>query len=99
VREVLQAMKIQDDRYTEMIKTMASAFMVEKEAHNYQLAEKRYMKTIEMADSFGPFAEQIEAIGYMGLSRIYKAKGLKNEARRYARKAADHSVYSFIIDE
>jgi len=99
VKSVLESIKIQDDPYSEMIRVMANAFLAEKEAKNNRLAGKGYWKTVELADSFGPFADQFKAIGYMGLSRLSKQKGLQSEARRYARKASNHTVYGFIIDE
>ncbi len=99
VREVLETMKTQEDRYTEMIRVMAGAFMAEKEARNDRLAGKGYWETVERADSFGTFADQFKAIGYMGLWRIHKQKGLNGEASRYARKASKYTVYKFILDE
>jgi len=92
-------MKIQDNKYSEMVRAMASAFLAEKEIKNDLLAEKLYMKTVEFADSFGPFADQFKAIGYMGLSRLNEQKGLYSEARTYARKASKHTSYAFILDE
>lgn len=98
-KEVLESGETQDDSYSEMIRVMAGAFVAEKEAGNLQLAGKGYWKTIELANSFGPFADLFKAIGYMGLSRIHENKGLHGEAKRYARKASNHTVYSFILDE
>ncbi len=62
-------------------------------------AEKKYHFTIELADTIGHFADSYKAIGYMGLSRLNERKGLHNEAKKYARKAADYSNYSFILGE
>lgn len=98
-REVLGTMVTQRDSYSEMIRVMAGAFMAEMESKNYPMAEKGYMKTVEMADTFGPYAELYKAIGYMGLSRIYKQQGNTSEAGSYARKAAKYTTYSFILDE
>lgn len=99
VKEVLEEMKIQDNKYSEMVRAMASAFLAEKEIKNDLLAGKLYMKTVEFADSFGPFADQFKAIGYMGLSRLNEQKGLNSEARTYERKASKHTSYAFILDE
>jgi len=98
-KEVLKDMNIQDDNYSEMVRTMARAYMAEKETMNNQLAEKWYLKTVELADSFGPYADQFKAIGYMGLARINEQKGLRSEARKYARKASKHTSYAFILGE
>jgi hypothetical protein len=99
VKEVLEEMKNQDDNYSEMIRTMARAYMAEKELRNDLLAGKLYMKTLKLADSFGPFTNQFKAIGYMGLSRLNEQKGLNSEARRYARKASKHTTYAFILED
>jgi hypothetical protein len=98
VRQVLGSMKQQEDTYSEMIRAMAGAFMAENQSGSAQEAGKGYWTTIEMADSFGPFADQFQAIGYMGLSRLHAKKGLKSETRRYARKASNRTAYSFILD-
>lgn len=99
VREILETMKTQEDKYSDMIRVMAGAFLAEKENQNYRLAEKGYKKTVDMADSFGPFANQFKAIGYMGSSRLFNHKGNHSEANKYARKASKYTVYSFILDE
>lgn len=99
VREVLDAMKTQSDSYSAMVRSMAAAFMAEKEAGNLPLAEQEYLKTIELADSFGPIADVFTAMGYMGLSRIYEKNGLHNESGKYARKASKYTVYRFILDQ
>ncbi|MEN8230083.1 MAG: hypothetical protein ABFS38_18120 [Bacteroidota bacterium] len=97
--EILEAMETQEDDYSKMVMIMANAFMAEKVAGNDRLAGKGYLKTIEMADSFGPFADQFKAIGYMGLSRLNEQKGLHSEAKRYARKASSYTTYRYILDE
>jgi hypothetical protein len=99
VLEVMDSMKAQDDAYSEMIRFLADAFIAEKQTGDQRLAGKRYQKTIEKADTFGPFADLFKAMGYMGLSRLHERKGLKNEAKRYARKASKLTVYSFILNE
>ena len=99
VREILETMKTQEDNYSEMIRVMAGAFLAEKEVQDDRLAGKGYRKTVEMADSFGPFANQFKAIGYMGSSRLHNHKGNHREASKYARKATKYTVYKFILDE
>lgn len=98
-QEILEAMNKHEDNYSEMVRNMADAFMAEKVAGNDRLAGKRYLQTVELADSFGPVADQFKAIGYMGLSRLNEQKGLHSEARRYARKASNYTAYRFILDE
>jgi len=99
VKIVLEAMEDQNDNYSKMVRAMANGYMAEKETKNDRLAGKWYLRTIEAADSFGPIADQFKAIAYMGLARLSEQKGLRSEARRYARKASHHTSYSFILDE
>lgn len=99
VTEILEAHKSVKSPYSNMIRTLANAFIAEKQKENMQLAEKGYLQTIELAESFGTFTDQFKAIGYMGLSRINAQRGLESEARRYARKASSLTVYSFILNE
>jgi hypothetical protein len=99
VRDLLLETAQQEDRYSEMIRTLASAFMAENmQDLNYQ-AGTAYMLTIEMADTFGPFADIYKAMGYMGLSRMNEKMDLQNEADKYARKASHFTSYSFILEE
>ena len=99
VREVIKSMENQDGPYTEMIRTMASAFITEKETNNHKLAGRQYQNTIKLANSFGPFTNQFAAIAYMGLSRLNSQKGLFSEAKKNARKADNLTTYRFILDD
>ena len=97
--KILESMKSQEDVFSEMIRQFASAFLLDKTSDSDAEAGKKYLRTIELADSIGPFADTYKAMGYMGLSRLYDRKGLYSESRRYARKASNYTVYSFILDE
>lgn len=99
VDKVLELIATQEDVYSEMIRQFARAFGLEKNSDNDEEAGKRYLRTIELADSIGPFADTFKAMAYMGLSRLYDQKGLYSESRRYAWKASRYTVYSFILDE
>jgi hypothetical protein len=99
VRKVLDQMTGQDDPYSEMIRQLAGAFFSEKIPGDDASAGKKYQRTIDLADSFGPMADTFKAMGYMGLSRLYEQKGIYDEARRCARKASNYAPYSFIPDE
>lgn len=98
-RQMIATMKDQHDDYSEMIRTMSSAYLEEKETGNQRRAERDYRKTIEYATSFGSFTDSFTAIGYMGLSRIAKSNGDHKEASGYARKAGRYTSYPFILDE
>ncbi|MCK4748845.1 MAG: hypothetical protein KAT15_17445, partial [Bacteroidales bacterium] len=99
VGEVLHEIGSQEDDYSEMIRQLAGAFREEKAEGNDIMAGKKYQRTIDLAGSFGPFADIFKAMGYMGLSRLHETRGLHSEAKRYARKASNLTVYRFILDE
>jgi len=98
VDEVIGPITSQEDDYSGLVQSMAGAFRSEMNG-DLANAEKKYHFTIELADTIGLFADSYKAIGYMGLSRLNERKGLHNEAKKYARKAADYSNYSFILGE
>ena len=98
-RQLLLETTDQEDPYSEMVQTFAAAFLAEKESGEENLANKKYMETIELADSFGPIADIYKAMGYMGLSRLFENKGLDKESKDYARKASRLTSYAFILDE
>jgi hypothetical protein len=99
VQEMLRIMEGEKDPWSDMIRTLAEAFMAEKQSANDLLAAEGYKKLRNSADSFGPFADVYAAMAYMGLSRLNEQKGLESEARRYARKASKLTAYHFILDE
>jgi len=99
VREILENMDHQQNSYAELVNETALAFLEEKDVRNLGLARRKYFRVLEMAESIGPFADIFQAIGYMGLSRIYERRGLNIDAKRYARKAASHTAYTYILNE
>jgi len=99
VRNELESLSHYNDRYAALISSLAEAFLAEKERGDDNLAEKYYLETEKIADSFGPFADIYKAIVYMGLSRLNKERGRSGDARSYERKASNLTFYSFILDE
>jgi len=99
VKKLLYDTADQEDRYSEMIRTLAFAFLAEKESGEESRSRTGYIETIELAESFGPFADIYGAMGYMGLSRLHEKEGLQREAENYARKASRLTTYAFILDE
>ena len=81
-----------------MIRAMVQATLSENDG-NRKNAETQYQSTIELAESFGPFADQFQAIAYMGLSRLSADKGMKTQAKRYARNAENYTDYRFILGD
>lgn len=98
VSRLMLTINPQKDSYSEMVKTMTEAYMAEHASLNDTQAKTGYLKTVAQADSFGPIADMFKAIGYMGLSRISEKEGKEGDARRYARKASNHTVYAFILE-
>jgi tetratricopeptide (TPR) repeat protein len=99
VQEVLSSMKDQEDRWTELVRTLAESYMAEKQWNNDVQAGRGYQKLLDLADSFGPIADAYSAMAYMGLSRIYEKMGDESEARKFSRKASKHTSYPFILGE
>jgi hypothetical protein len=99
VKEVISTMKHQSDRYSEMVRSMASGFMAEKLNENHNKAKRDYLHTIALAEEFGPFADQFAAIGYMGLSRVEMSSGNEKEANEHAKRASRLTKYPFILEE
>jgi hypothetical protein len=97
-KEVISSMNHQHDGYSEMIRSMASAIIAEKQDSNSRRATTDYKSTIEYAGNFGPFADQFAAIGYMGLSRLELRSGEERKSAEYARKAARLTSYPFILE-
>jgi hypothetical protein len=99
VTVVINHMESQNDSYSDMIRSLASAFQAEMNEEDDLKAGKLYQQVIEHAESIGPFANNFKAMGYMGLSRLHEQKRLDGEASRYARKASKLTVYKFILEE
>ena len=99
VKEVLSERVNGNDSYSEMINTLANAFMDEREPGKETLAGTGFRKTIELAETFGPIADIYQAMGYMGLSRLYQKRGLDRESDSFARKASHLTHYRFILEE
>lgn len=99
VEEILGSMEGQNDPWTDMIRTLAKAFIAEKQEGKDILADHAYQDLLKQAESFGPFADVYAAIAYMGLSRLSAQKGMESEARRYARNASKLTSYRFILDQ
>ena len=78
---------------------MSKAFLSEQFLSNDNHAKEGYIKTVELAESFGQVADMYKAIGYMGLSRISEREELHHQAKKYARVASHHTDYRFIINE
>ena len=98
-RELLLETADQEDPYSEMVQTFAAAFLAEKESGEEIRSRSGYMETIELAETFGPYADIYGAMGYMGLSRLHEKEGLQDEAEDYKRKASRLTSYAFILDE
>ena len=94
---LLKYMEGQEDPWSEMNRTLARAFMAER--NREEEAAGSYQNLLKQADSFGPIADVYVAMAYMGLSRISEQEEMEREARKYARKAAKKTTYRFILDE
>ena len=95
-KEIIISTENQKDEYSEMLRILADAFMSEMSGDAGK-TEQKYLSGIELAKSVGYFADTYLAIGYMGLSRLSEKKGSHKEAKSYARKAENYTVYKFIL--
>lgn len=98
-RQILIRMSHQDDGYSQMIRTYTLAFLAEMESGDDRAAGRHYREAFELAESFGPIANNYKAMASMGLSRLYKKRGKQSESKRFSRKASNLTVYRFILDE
>ncbi len=99
VRNLLEPSTTQEGSYSLMIRTFAAAFLAEKESGDKNQARSGYMETMELAETFGPFADIYGAMAYMGLSRLHEKEGLHQEAEEFKRKASRLTTYDFILEE
>ena len=99
VREITKNMDNQRNIYARMVRETATAFLTEKETDQLDLARKKYLRVIELAESIGPFADRFQAIAFMGLSRISERDGQGFDALRYRRKASRYTSFNFILNE
>lgn len=99
VRKMLAESVRNEDAFSGMIRTLAKAFLAEGESGQETMARNAYLETIDMAEEFGPLADLYQAMGYMGLSRLFERMGLEQESREYRRKAARLTSYDFILNE
>jgi len=97
VRELLAGMDGKSSGWSNMNRTLATAFM--SEADRKGKSEEAYKLLLKSAENFGPIADIYMAMAYMGLSRLSRQKGLENEARKFARKAGKYTTYEFILEE
>ena len=58
-----------------------------------------YLETIELADTFGSYADIYKAMAYMGLSRLHQKKGLEKRGSSYARKASNLLPTTLFLNE
>jgi hypothetical protein len=99
VKKLLAETEQLTDTYSQMIRSLAGAFMDEQEPGQESKAATAYLETLELADKFGPYADIYKAMAYMGLSRLYKRKGSYRDSESYSRKAARLTTYTFILEE
>ena len=65
----------------------------EKKYKNYQLAQKYYNEGLLKVESYGPYADEISAIAYLGLSRIEGINGNKKEMNNLRKKGMSLTLF------
>jgi hypothetical protein len=81
------------NQYFRMQKNMLEGILQEKKYRNLKNAEYLYNEGIKDAVALGDFANEYQAYGYFGLSRIMKAKNETRLSKSYYKKAMDLSEY------
>lgn len=94
---ILQGLEQKQDEYANMLHLIYDGFLFENKAKDPERAKRLYLKGIEQAEKYGPFADIYKAIAYAGLSRIHEDKGNRNLARRNRKRSKSLSNYEFIL--
>jgi len=81
------------NRYYRMQKNILEGVLQEKKYLNLKYAESLYNEGIKDAVALGNFANEYQAYGYFGLSRIMKARNEVKISKNYYKKAVDLAEY------
>jgi hypothetical protein len=81
------------NQYYRMQKNILVGILYEKKYRNFKYAESLYNEGIKDAIALGDFANEYQAYGYFGLSRIMKAKKEDRISKSYNKKALDLAEY------
>jgi hypothetical protein len=91
--KMLKQFKNTDNTYFRVEKNILEGILVEKKYGNMKYAEYLYNSGIKDAVSLGDFANEFQAFGYFGLSRIMKAQNDTKSSKSYYKKALDMAEY------
>jgi hypothetical protein len=81
------------NQYFRMQKNILEGILYEKKYRNLKYAESLYNEGIKDAIAIGDFANEYQAFGYFGLSRIMKARNEVKSSKTYYKKAMDLAEY------
>jgi hypothetical protein len=81
------------NQYYRLQKNILEGILYEKKYRNYKYAESLYNAGIKDAVALGDYANEFQAYGYFGLSRIMKAKNEVRLSKSYYKKAMDLAEY------
>jgi hypothetical protein len=91
--KMLKQLKNSNNTYFRMQKNILEGILIEKKYGNLKYAESLYNAGIKEAVSLGDFANEFQAFGYFGLSRIMKARNDAKSSKSYHKKAVDLAEY------
>jgi hypothetical protein len=83
-----------DNTYFRAQKNILEGILHEKKYGNLKYAESLYNAGIKDAVSLGDFANEFQAFGYFGLSRITKARNDTRSSKSYHKKALEMAEYA-----
>jgi hypothetical protein len=81
------------NQYYRIQKNILEGILYEKKYRNFKYAEILYNEGIKDAVALGVFANEFQAYGYFGLSRIMKTKNEDRLSKSYHKKALDLAEY------
>jgi len=81
------------NQYYRMQKNILEGVLYEKKYRNFKYAESLYNAGIKDAVALGVYANEFQAYGYFGLTRIMKAKNEDRLSKSYHKKAMDLAEY------
>ena len=84
-----------DNPYTKVQNTIFMGVIQEKTYRNYKKAQDLYNEGIEKIELYGPYADEIMSMAYLGLGRIAEEYGDIRNTNYYRRKGMNLTTYNF----
>jgi hypothetical protein len=96
---ILDHLKDMKDDFATMEYHLYNALYLEKSEYNMPGAANEYKTALNLAEKYGAFGDDYNAIAWMGLGRYYKSLHNRTKAEEYFRKAKEATSYRYILDD